>query len=118
MERSLLTAVLPATTIGLAYGQIKTAHKPWLIGRLLRMLIPLIILFCIFSLRANAQAPVYTQYGSLLSSSSVSQFSSQGASVAISGDGKTAIVGVPGSNSPYGLAIVYNLVAGVWTQTA
>jgi hypothetical protein len=42
----------------------------------------------------------------------------QGYSVALSGDGNTAIVGGPNQNADAGAAWVFTLVSGVWTQQA
>ena len=58
----------------------------------------------------------WTQQGSKLSGSDHVGAAQQGTSVALSGDGNTAIVGGPADNSSLGAAWVYTRSAGVWTQ--
>jgi hypothetical protein len=60
---------------------------------------------------------VWTQQGSkLVGSGVVGDQSLQGQSVALSGDGNTAIVGGPYDNSNVGAAWVFTRSGGVWTQ--
>jgi hypothetical protein len=59
---------------------------------------------------------VWTQQGAKLIGTPPGTTAAQGASVAVSGDGNTAIVGGPGDNSSVGAAWVFTRSAGVWTQ--
>jgi len=62
-------------------------------------------------------AGIWKQQGAkLVGNDAVGGAASQGNSVAISADGKTAIVGGPGDNGGQGAAWVYTRTAGVWTQ--
>jgi uncharacterized protein (TIGR03437 family) len=61
-------------------------------------------------------AGVWTQQGSKLVGTGASRYAQQGYSVALSGDGNTAIVGGCGDNGDVGAAWVYTRSAGVWTQ--
>jgi uncharacterized protein (TIGR03437 family) len=62
-------------------------------------------------------AGVWTQQGSkLIGTGAVGSIPMQGTSVALSGDGNTAIVGGEYDNSGSGAAWVYTRSAGVWTQ--
>jgi FG-GAP-like repeat len=62
---------------------------------------------------AQAQAQ-YVQQAKLVGATS--SFAQQGTSVALSGDGNTAIVGGIGDNSEVGAAWVFTRSGGVWTQ--
>jgi hypothetical protein len=59
---------------------------------------------------------VWTQQGAKLVGSGAVGNAQQGISVALSGDGNTAIVGGYGDNSNTGAAWVYTRSGGVWTQ--
>ena len=59
---------------------------------------------------------VWTQQGSKLVGTGAVGSATQGASVALSADGNTAIVGGPVDNSDIGAAWVYTRSGGVWTQ--
>ena len=59
---------------------------------------------------------VWTQQGSKLVGTGAVGNAQQGISVALSGDGNTAIVGGPGDNSHAGAAWVFTRSGGVWTQ--
>ncbi|HSY52203.1 MAG TPA: hypothetical protein VLC46_25605 [Thermoanaerobaculia bacterium] len=61
-------------------------------------------------------AGVWTQQSKLAGSDTAGAFVLQGASVAISADGNTAIVGGPRDNNYEGAAWVFTRNAGVWTQ--
>ena len=58
----------------------------------------------------------WTQQGNKLVGTGAVGNAGQGASVAISADGTTAIVGAPGDNSYAGAALVYTRAGGVWSQ--
>jgi hypothetical protein len=60
--------------------------------------------------------PVWTQQGNKLVGTGASGAAQQGASVALSFDGNTAIVGGPADDSGQGAAWVYTRSGGVWTQ--
>ena len=60
--------------------------------------------------------PVWTQKAQLVGTGAVGDIIQQGWSVALSGDGKTALVGGPGDNSQIGAAWAYALISGVWNQ--
>jgi hypothetical protein len=66
----------------------------------------------------------FTQQGPKLVDTSASRNSHQGVSIALSGDGNTAVVGGPGDNPPpngnsdVGAAWVYTRTGSVWTQQA
>jgi hypothetical protein len=60
----------------------------------------------------------WTQQGSKLVGTGGAGFTYQGYSVALSGDGNTAIVGGFGDNSFFGAAWVYTRSNGIWTQQA
>ncbi|MGB6315916.1 MAG: hypothetical protein WBG13_25700, partial [Pseudolabrys sp.] len=60
--------------------------------------------------------PQLSQQGPKLVGTGASGVSQQGASVALSADGNTAIVGGPGDNNGQGAAWVYTRSGGVWTQ--
>jgi hypothetical protein len=59
---------------------------------------------------------VWTQQGNKLVGSGAVGIANQAASVSLSADGNTAIVGGPGDNSVAGAAWVWTRTAGVWTQ--
>jgi hypothetical protein len=59
---------------------------------------------------------VWTQQGSKLVGTGAVDIARQGASVALSADGNTALVGGPEDNSYAGAAWVYTRSGGVWTQ--
>jgi hypothetical protein len=59
---------------------------------------------------------VWSQQGSKLVGTGAVRFSLQGASVALSADGNTAIVGGEGDNSYAGAAWVFTRSSGVWSQ--
>jgi hypothetical protein len=59
---------------------------------------------------------VWTQQGAKLVSTDAFGAASQGAAVALSADGNTAIVGGPSDNSGAGAAWVFTRSNGVWTQ--
>jgi len=59
---------------------------------------------------------VWTQQGSKLVASDATGSAQQGISVALSADGKTAIVGGYGDNGNVGASWVYTLSGGTWTQ--
>jgi hypothetical protein len=59
---------------------------------------------------------VWTQQGSKLVGSGASGPSNQGWSVALSGDGNTAIVGGVTDNADVGAAWVFTRSGGIWTQ--
>lgn len=59
---------------------------------------------------------VWIQQGNKLVGSGAAGSSAQGASVSLSGDGNTAIVGGPGDNGGAGAAWVFTRSGGVWTQ--
>jgi hypothetical protein len=61
-------------------------------------------------------AGVWTQQGGKLVGTGGTGSPMQGSSVALSGDGNTAIVGGPGDNSNAGATWVFTRSAGVWTQ--
>ena len=59
----------------------------------------------------------WTQQGAkLIGNDTSGSFDYQGSSVALSGNGNTAIVGGPGDNGGYGAAWIYTRSNGVWTQ--
>src|SRR5262249_13407643 len=58
----------------------------------------------------------YSQQGSKLVGNGALGLASQGWSVALSGDGNTAIVGGPGDNSKAGAVWVFTPSGGVWAQ--
>ena len=60
---------------------------------------------------------VWTQQGGKLFDAGAAVSTQQGASVSLSGDGNTAIIGGPGLNSSAGAAWIYARTGGVWTQT-
>ena len=59
---------------------------------------------------------VWSQQGGKLLASGGASWPGQGASVAISSDGNTVIVGGPGDNAGIGAAWVYTRSGGVWSQ--
>jgi uncharacterized protein (TIGR03437 family) len=59
---------------------------------------------------------VWTQQGNKLAAADAVGNAGQGASVALSSDGNTAIVGGPGDNGNAGAVWVYTRSGGVWTQ--
>jgi hypothetical protein len=61
-------------------------------------------------------AGVWTQQGPKLTASDSIGTAGQGAAVALSADGNTAVVGGPGDNSAVGTAWVFVRSAGMWTQ--
>ncbi len=61
---------------------------------------------------------VWTQVGSKLVGTGAFGAASQGSSVAISGDGNTAVLGGPTDNNKSGAAWVFTLSGGAWTQQA
>ncbi|HEX3497252.1 MAG TPA: hypothetical protein VHT02_08805, partial [Methylocella sp.] len=64
---------------------------------------------------APAQARFVQQGNKLVGTGAVGG-ATQGQSVAISGDGNTALVGGPGDNGSFGAAWVFTLSGGVWNQ--
>ena len=77
--------------------------------------LPVVILACGL-LPALAQAQ-FSQQAKLVGTDSIGS-PNQGVSVALSGDGNTAIVGGPLDNQAAGAAWVYTRSAGVWSQQA
>jgi len=75
----------------------------------------LIALVCCVSLPYSVNAQ-FIQQGSKLAGTGVSGFAGQGWSVALSGDGNTAIAGGPGDSNKIGAAWVYKRTGGVWAQ--
>ena len=65
---------------------------------------------------AHTAAAQFVQQGSKLVARDVAGAAQQGASVAISADGRTAIIGGPGDNSAAGAAWVFTNSGGVWSQ--
>jgi hypothetical protein len=61
---------------------------------------------------------LWSQHGKLVGSGAVGPTGSQGRSVALSGDGNTAIVGGPGDNNFVGAAWVFIRSDGMWNQQA
>jgi hypothetical protein len=61
-------------------------------------------------------AGVWTQQGGKLAGTDAVGQAGQGASVALSGDGNTAVVGGPVDDNGVGAAWVYTRTGGVWTQ--
>jgi hypothetical protein len=59
---------------------------------------------------------VWAQQGPKLVGTGAVGDAAQGVSVALSGDGNTAIVGGPGDNSEVGAARIFTRSNGVWTQ--
>jgi hypothetical protein len=59
---------------------------------------------------------VWAQQGNKLVGTGATTFAAQGSSVAISGDGNTAIVGAPDDNNDIGAVWIYTRTKGVWTQ--
>ena len=64
----------------------------------------------------NRSGGVWTQQGGKLVGTGAVGSATQGASVTLSGDGNTAIVGGPFDNSDIGAAWVYTRSGGVWNQ--
>jgi len=58
----------------------------------------------------------FIQQGGKLVGSGGSAFASQGTSVALSGDGSTALIGAPADNGGAGAAWVFTRTNGVWSQ--
>src|SRR5690349_492175 len=82
--------------------------------------LPLMVLVCSL-LPAAAKAQFIQQGPKLVGTGAVKNGYidvSQGDSVALSGDGNTAIVGGQGDNDAAGAAWVFTRSAGVWTQQA
>jgi hypothetical protein len=65
---------------------------------------------------AHAAAAQFVQQGNKLVGTGAVGTANQGWSVAISGDGETAIIGGPNDNMGAGAAWVFTLSGGVWTQ--
>ena len=76
--------------------------------------LPVIILVC-SPLPAVAEAQ-FSQQGAKLVGTGAVGTPEQGTSVALSGDGNTAIVGGPRDNSRAGAVWVYTRIGGVWTE--
>ncbi len=71
------------------------------------------------SAAASTPAPdSFVQQGSKLVGNSTNNWAGQGASVAVSSDGSTAIVGGPSDNGYQGAAWVFTRSGGTWTQQA
>jgi hypothetical protein len=58
----------------------------------------------------------WNQQGPKLVGSDAAPFTTEGTSVALSGDGNTALVGSPGGNSSVGTFLVYTRSNGAWAQ--
>ncbi|MEA2239961.1 MAG: hypothetical protein QOC81_4685 [Thermoanaerobaculia bacterium] len=75
----------------------------------------LLLVICASLLSSTAVAQ-FTQQGPELDGTGSVGFASQGAAVALSADGNTAILGGPGDNVGVGAAWVWTRSGGVWTQ--
>ena len=64
----------------------------------------------------GAQNPQATAIAKLIPSDDVNELASFGSSLAISADGKTAVVGAKTDNSGTGAAVIYSLIDGVWVR--
>ena len=84
------------------------------LGRTIRWAVLWIILAGTFLL-VPAQGQ-FVQQGSKLAGNGVVGQTGQGASLAVSGDGNTAIIGGPGDNGNIGAAWVFTRSGGMWTQ--
>jgi hypothetical protein len=91
--------------------------KGWLISgvRSSRSFGASILIFVALVLSSQLALAQFTQQGPKLVSDA-GGFIEQGTSVALSGDGNTAIVGGPSDNSNTGAVWVYIRSGGVWTQ--
>ena len=74
-----------------------------------------LLVWALLAVPARAQ---FTQQGSKLVGTGAIGTAGQGFSVALSGDGNTAIVGGEGDDSGAGAAWVYTRSGGVWSQQA
>jgi prepilin-type processing-associated H-X9-DG protein len=86
-----------------------------------RYSIPLIVLVCTMLLSADRALAQFSQQGPKLVGSGAADQSEEGTSVAISGDGNTAIVGgyadnTDGTGHGAGAVWVWTRTGGVWTQ--
>jgi hypothetical protein len=70
----------------------------------------------LFSFAASSAGASYGQQGAKLVGTGAVDGGTQGSSVAVSGDGNTAVVGCPYDNGGAGAAWVYTRSGGVWSQ--
>jgi hypothetical protein len=75
-----------------------------------------VLVFAALVCAARPASAQFTQQGSKLVGTGAIGAAEQGTSVALSGDGTTAIVGGPVDNSEAGAAWLYTQSGGVWTQ--
>jgi hypothetical protein len=75
-----------------------------------------VLVFAALLCAARPVSAQFTQQGPKLVGTNAAGTAEQGASVALSADGSTAIVGGPGDNSSAGAAWIFSQNGGVWTQ--
>jgi hypothetical protein len=75
-----------------------------------------VLVFAALVCAARPASAQFTQQGSKLVGTGAIGAAEQGTSIALSGDGTTAIVGGPVDNSEAGAAWLYTQSGGVWTQ--
>ena len=75
-----------------------------------------IVLAALSAFVSPCWAQTFTQQGPKLVGTDAVGGAGQGASVALSGDGNTAILGGPGDNGGVGAAWVFTRSGGVWSQ--
>jgi PKD repeat protein len=75
-----------------------------------------VLVFAALLCAARPASAQFTQQGPKLVGTNAAGTAEQGASVALSADGSTAIVGGPGDNSSAGAAWIFSQNGGVWTQ--
>jgi hypothetical protein len=90
--------------------------RGWPTANSLRLFQTLVLIVAALVFSSQLALAQFTQQGSKLAGTGAVGNAQQGSSVALSGDGKTAIVGGPGDNSQTGAVWVYTRSGGVWTQ--
>jgi hypothetical protein len=109
-----MSTMHPARTAGVR-GAIAVASRPNRASATAKA-VASVLVFAALLCAARPASAQFTQQGSKLVGTGAIGPAEQGTSVALSGDGTTAIVGGPVDNSEAGAAWLYAQSDGVWTQ--
>jgi hypothetical protein len=114
-HRRDIMGMLSSTYTARAPSTVATAPRPnWCLA--IAKAVGCALVFAALVCAAQPASAQFTQQGQKLVGTGASAAAEQGVSVALSGDGNTAIVGGPADNSSAGAAWVFSQNGGVWTQ--
>jgi hypothetical protein len=110
-----LMSTIDAARTARAGGAVATTSRPnW--SSAVAKAVASVLVFAAPVCAARPASAQFTQQGQKLFGTGAVGAAEQGSSVALSGDGDTAIVGGPADNSNAGAAWVFSQNGGVWTQ--